>query len=146
MRIAKNNIQIAFFWIVFLFLPCLFHGQNYFLISKAELEKKDVNMSKLDPVNLAADGSYFVAVEGIYDLEKRAQGFTRSLRIIRFPKKVLTTVDTIPLPITHWVNAVVNDTKNEVLVLGNHGTKILKVNLDTSDVQVIWQHTKGKPG
>ena len=143
---AKQNYKIAFFGIIFLFLPCFFYGENYFLISKADLEKNDVDIKKLNPVNLGADGSYFVAGEGVQDLEKRAQGFTRMLRVLRFPKKTLSKVDTVLLPITHWVNAVVNDTKNEVLILGNHGTKILRVNLDTMELQTLWEHKKGKSG
>jgi len=146
MRMAKKNYQIAIFWIAFFFVSCFCYGENYFLISKADLEKYDVDIKKLNPVNLAPDGSYFVAGEGVQDLEKRAQGFTRMLRVLRFSQKKLSKVDTILLPITQWVNAVVNDTKNEVLILGNQGTKILRVNLDTMQLETLWEHKKGKAG
>jgi len=145
MRIPENNFKVAVIWILFTVMGCCLYGET-FTISADEFKKHDVDLKRLDPINLGADGSYYAAVEGVQDVKKRAAGFTRALRIFRFKNKKLAKVDTLLLPITSWVNAVVNDTKDEILVLGNNGTKILRANLETLEVQTLWEHKKGKAG
>ena len=137
----KNILLVGF---SFVLASSLYAGE--FIVKKSELQEKDVDYETMHPINLARDGSYFVGVEMIKDLETRAKGFTRALKVIRFENKKLSKVDTIEIPVTQWVNAVVNDKKDEVCVIGNYGTKIVRANLNTLQVDVLWEHKKGKEG
>lgn len=129
-------------------LMCARGWADYFEITAEELKAQGINYDLLDPINLSQDGSCFVACERITNIKRKSEGYTRTLRVIRFKDKKLDKIDTIDIPVTDWINGAVGNgkRKDEVFIIGDYGNKILKVDLNTKQIQTLLQYEKSKPG
>lgn len=140
----KTNFILLF---TLAFLPLSILAQsNQTLIPVEELQKNGINLKVIEPVNIAYNGKYFVCMENVVDLSLKAQGITKILHVIHFDGDKVTKVDSAQIPITHRVNAAVNDRKDEVAIIGDYGTKLVHVNLKTMAVKVPFQHRRGRGG
>lgn len=135
-------------WLVMLTILCLSPIALWadFFVPAAEFSKMGVDYAKLEPVNLAYNGEYFVALEIVTDVKVKAEGVTRILRLFRFNGNKIAKVESAKIPITHRVNAAVSDRKPEVFIVGNYGTKIVRVDLTKMQVDVPFQFKKGEAG
>lgn len=132
------------FFLLFLSLSFTLSAQMF--ITAEEVEKHGVIYRHLQPVNLSHDGKYLVTSEAVDDIKLKAKGVTRILRVLRFKDNKLEKIDSLELPIFHTVNLCVSDARDEMLVLGNYGTKLLKIDLKKMEMQTAFQLEKGKAG
>lgn len=136
---------------LFFLLMCLFlfflpeQPQAQWTITRADLERNNIDFFQFKPAVISHKGDMFIGYE-FMDFENRKKGLVYGLRVFRFKAEGKFTVDTILLPITFFVSIALTDKDQSAIVVGNYGTKILKVNLKTSKVDTIFQYTPGKPG
>jgi hypothetical protein len=151
--------------LIIVVLACLAFGRAWagsFEITRGELKEKcpEIRYDLLDPIHLSCDGSFFVAVERIAARDtatlaerkavarRKAAGCTRILRVFRFREDKLERVDSIDIPVTHWVNGAVGKgrRRNDVFIIGDHGNKILRVDLATGQLRTLFEYEKGVSG
>lgn len=121
---------------------------NPYFISKKEISAKGMHYKSLEPINLSYDGKYFAALERVKNIKKKYKGITRILRIFRFENKKLVKVDALDIPIFHRSHATLGSkrNKNELMIVGNHGTKYMKVDVEKMTLNTVFQHREGKAG
>lgn len=136
--------------LIFLFLSVLWlvpeaiQAQQW-SVTRSDLDRYAIDFFQFKPALFSTKGDMFIGYE-FMDFESRKKGLVYGLRVFRFKPEGKFTIDTIPLPISFVVSMALTENDQTAIVVGNYGSKILKVNLRTSKVDTIFQFTPGKPG
>ncbi len=135
------KIRLLFLVLALLLAPV--YGQ--WTITRGDFDKYKIDFYQFKPALLSQKGDTFVGYE-FMDIENRRKGLVYGLRIFRFKPEGKYTVDTVLLPIAFVVSLAFTDQEKSLIVVGNYGTKILKVNMQTLQFETIFQAQTGKPG
>lgn len=117
-----------------------------FFVSSLELNNLGINYKHMKPISLSKDGKYFLIFESVHDHALKAKKITQSLKILTIENETIGAVERIDLPIVNIVNAVVNDLKNEVVIIADYGNKIVRFNFDTLRLDILFHYKKGVAG
>ena len=116
-------------------------------VTREDLEKYGIDFYQFHVGLFSYKGDIMVGYE-FMPLEYRKKGTVYGLRIFRFKPDGKFTMDTVLLPIIFMVSLTFADNEQSIIVVGNYGTKIVKVNLRSNPMKVetIFQHEPKKPG
>lgn len=106
-----------------------------------------IDCRRLNILDYSGDGSVFLAVERVGDLQTRLKGFCWNLRIFRFnSQNHLVRMNPILIPIIHFENFAVSDDGQTMIVSGEYGSKLLKIDLTSGNVETVFSRIPGKAG
>lgn len=113
-----------------------------FFIPQKELEEKGLPYSIAYPINLSEKGDYLTFHHRIRDLVLVGKGFAHRVCLLdlNIKEEKLEKITGHDLPVFSFLNAFGNYIKREVMVLGNNGTKIIKVDFDENKVETVFAH------
>ncbi len=144
MIIALQKQFLLTFVFVCLLTPAF--GKDFFISQKEIETQSDVNYLTINPIALSHEGDYFLVTERVKDLQTRAKGSAFNLLVFRFENGRLARIDKILLPITHLLNVAYAGRQHTALVSGDHGNKLILVNLRTNKIKTIFEYRKSRPG
>ena len=114
-------------------------------ITKKDLKENNVNYKDFKAAILTYNGKRLIGYEFL-DLQHRKKGYAYALNIIDFDKDKKFKIRNVALPITFFVGITLTNNEREAIVVGNYGTKILKVDLETLKVTTIFKYKRSQPG
>lgn len=124
---------------------CQLSAEDLF-ISKEDFAKQGIKYEALQPINLSPQGDYLTTLEVVEDVKLKAKGITQLLHVLYFKDKKLAKVDTVQIPVAQRMNAALSDARNEVLIIGNHGNRYVRVDLDQKKAEIVFDYQKGVAG
>ena len=134
--------------ICFIFI-LIFCVQNLFadkwFISRKDLENQGINYKTLFNAILS-EKDQFVLAYSTLSKEDKAQGNVYALHKLSLEKDGKITVTSVKLPIFFFGGIALTDKGRTAVVVGNYGTKILRVSTKSLKFQTIYEYKKGTSG
>ncbi|WP_372368364.1 hypothetical protein [Candidatus Uabimicrobium sp. HlEnr_7] len=114
-------------------------------ISRKELEKQGINYKTL--INsILSEQHQFVLAYSILSKEDKAKGNVYALHKFTLEKDGKIGVHTVKLPIFFFGGIALTNKGRSAIVVGNYGTKILRVSTKSLKFKTIYEYKKGVSG
>ena len=134
--------------VVFLAILCLLAintASAQWVIKRQDFAEKKIAYIDFFPALLNQKGDVFIGYD-ILDLEHKVKGLVYALRVFKLNPDNTYQMKTIELPITFLVGLTFIDNERAMIIVGDYGTKILKVDLEQGKITTVFQYEKHKPG
>ncbi|HEY4002940.1 MAG TPA: hypothetical protein VGO93_28970 [Candidatus Xenobia bacterium] len=115
-------------------------------LTGGQLGRYGIQMSGFRLMTLSGNGRVLIGSEKEMDLKLRATGYGYKMRVFHFDGSGISTVDTIPLPVSVWDQTAINDDGTQAIISTELGARIYAVDLVSKTLHLLMQRKPGEPG
>ena len=135
--------NLCYLFVIALFMQTLV--ANDWSISRKELEQQGIDYKTLFNAILSENHKFVLAYSTL-NKEDKAKGFVYALHKFTLEEDGKIAVHTKKLPIFFFGGIALTDRGKTAIIVGNYGTKILRVSTKSLKYKTIYKYEKGVPG